>query len=49
MSTALLGAASRALLKVRDDKLRRCRWCGAWAYDREPCTACTWPAEDEQR
>lgn len=42
MST--LGPVTRALLTVRDGRLRRCTWCGAWAYHRQPCHNCHTPA-----
>lgn len=25
---------------LRDKLLRRCSWCGEWAYGKQPCTAC---------
>lgn len=43
MTADVLGPFSRRLLKLRDDKLRRCWWCGEWAYDLEDCTTCTAP------
>ncbi len=36
----MTGPVTRALLKVRDDRLRRCWWCGAWAYHHDPCATC---------
>lgn len=45
MTTATIGSVSRALLKVRDDLLRRCWWCGEWCYNQEDCTACTTPVD----
>lgn len=28
------------LLGVHDSKLRRCWFCGEWAYDTDPCGGC---------
>jgi hypothetical protein len=38
-------AATRSLLQQRDNKLRRCCWCGDWQYGQNPCTACHTPAQ----
>lgn len=35
----------RRLLLLRDQKVRRCDWCGEWAYDRDDCPACACPAD----
>lgn len=46
MSTATypLTHLQRRLLGARDAKLRRCWFCGSWAYAVEDCTACAAPA-----
>lgn len=35
----------RRLIGAREAKLRRCFWCGEWAYDRDDCTVCAAPAD----
>jgi hypothetical protein len=34
------GPVTRALLAVRDQRLRRCHFCGCWAYHHDPCHGC---------
>lgn len=35
----------KRLLALRDAKLRRCFFCGEWAYGQEDCTVCAAPAD----
>lgn len=42
-----VGPVTRRLLALRDQKLRRCRWCGEWAYALEPCAICHTPAKED--
>lgn len=41
---APVGPIERRLLGLRDSKLRRCWWCGEWAWHHDPCLICTAPA-----
>jgi hypothetical protein len=34
----------RRLLEAQDHKLRRCWYCGTWAYHLDDCTTCAAPA-----
>lgn len=43
--SAYLGPFSRRLLEIRDRQLRRCWWCGEWAYALNDCATCAAPAE----
>lgn len=40
-------SGTATLSGMRDAKLRRCRCCGEWAWDLDPCTVCTTPAEQQ--
>lgn len=36
------------LVQRQDDQLRRCWFCGEWAYRQNDCTACTAPANRDE-
>lgn len=35
----------KRLLQLRDEKIRRCWYCGCQSYDRDDCPACACPAD----
>ena len=39
------GPWQRRLMGLHDGKLRRCWWCGSWAYALNDCNDCAAPAE----
>lgn len=39
-----LAAMQARLLQKQDAKLRRCWFCGEWAWHRDDCGACSAPA-----
>lgn len=43
--TEFFGPWRRRLMQIHDSKLRRCWWCGSWAYALTDCNDCSAPAE----
>lgn len=48
MTTPHYGPWQRRLMGLHDQKLRRCWWCGEWAYALADCTTCEAPVSHPQ-